>query len=378
MAAKKDRLLALDGLRLLCALAVSAYHLGLAWSIDGVHPTSSYLPPRVDSVLIYGFLGVEVFFMISGFVICMSGWGRTARAFLASRAGRLYPAFWACVLITTAVMTLFPLTDGIPLPHRLTVADIGINLTMLADPLTVPNVDTVYWTLWYELRFYLLFAVVIQFGLTRARILTLGAAWLAASVVVPTTVPLAQLVMPQYAPYFIAGMTLYLIRRHCPSPAPWMLLAAAWVVSLVRVRERVLSANPGFPVPIWPALIIITAAYATLLVIALGATDRWTWRRLAVGGAVSYPFYLLHPRIGFTMIRYAYDRTGLPVPLLMAATILTLLGAAWSVHRLVERPLGPPLRCLIATGTLRGPSTAPTPAPQLTLAGESPTGRATI
>jgi len=48
------------------------------------------------------------------------------------------------------------------------------------------------------------------------------------------------------------------------------------VISLVRVRERVLSANPGFPVPVGPGLLIITLGFAVLLVIALGHTDRWS------------------------------------------------------------------------------------------------------
>jgi peptidoglycan/LPS O-acetylase OafA/YrhL len=100
-----------------------------------------------------------------------------------------------------------------------------------------------------------------------------------------------------------------------------------------------------------------------LLVIALGHTDRWSWRWLAVAGAVSYPFYLLHPRIGYTMIRYAYDRTGLPVPLLVAGAILVLLVAAWLVHRLVERPLGPALRRLIATGPVPARDQLFTPLP---------------
>ncbi len=197
---------------------------------------------------------------------------------------------------------------------------------------------------------------MIQFGLTRGRVMALGAGWLAASLVVPPEVPLAQLVMPQFAPYFVAGMTLYLIRRHGTSLPLWLLLAASWAISLVRVRERVLFANPGFPVPVPPGLLIITLAYGALLMIALGATDRWRRRWLAVAGAVSYPFYLLHPRIGFTMIRYAYDRTGLPIPLLVVAAVLVLLMAAWLVHRLVERPLSPALRRLIATGTLPRPS----------------------
>jgi peptidoglycan/LPS O-acetylase OafA/YrhL len=355
MAAKTTRLLALDGLRLLCALAVAFYHLGAAWSVDGVRPTTAYLPQPVSSVLIYGFLGVEMFFMISGFVICMSGWDRSPREFLASRAARLYPAFWACVLITTAVMTVLPLTEGIPLPHGLTGTDIAVNLTMLANPLNVPSVDTVYWTLWYELRFYALFAILILIGLTRRRVVVTGAGWLVVSIAVPAGAPLAELVMPQFAPYFVAGVTIYLIRRHGTRLPLWALLAACWAVSLFRVRERVLLANPGFPVPVWPAWMIITLAFVVLVAIALGVTDRWNWRWLAVGGAVSYPLYLLHPRIGYTMIRYAHDHTGLPVPVLIVAAVLVLFVAAWLVHHLVERPAGPALRRWIATGSIRLP-----------------------
>src|SRR5690349_3546991 len=63
------RLLALDGLRLVCALAVAGYHFGDSWRLDGVRPPAHFLPGAAP-VLIYGFLGVEVFFLISGFVIC--------------------------------------------------------------------------------------------------------------------------------------------------------------------------------------------------------------------------------------------------------------------------------------------------------------------
>jgi peptidoglycan/LPS O-acetylase OafA/YrhL len=132
----------------------------------------------------------------------------------------------------------------------------------------------------------------------------------------------------------------------------WALLAAAWALSLFRVRERVLFANPGFPVPVWPAWLIITLAYIVLLAIALGVTDRWRWRWLAVAGAISYPLYLLHPRIGYTMIRYAYDRTGVPVPALIIAAVAILIVAAWLVHRLIERPAAPALRRWIATGSI--------------------------
>ncbi|MDR7276775.1 hypothetical protein [Catenuloplanes atrovinosus] len=189
--------------------------------------------------------------------------------------------------------------------------------------------------------------------------------WLTASVLVPPGVPLAELVMPQFAPCFVAGMTIHLIRRSGPSVPLWALLAGSWLVSLFRVRERVLFANPGFPVPVRPALLIITLAYGVLLAVALGATDRWNWRPLAVAGAVSYPFYLLHPRVGFTMMRYAHERVGLPAPVLLVAAVAALLALAWLVHRLVERPLTPALRRLIAAGprdaVVRRPPRQPAP-----------------
>ncbi len=71
------RLRALDGLRLLAALMVAAYHYGgrdgeiaEAW---GASPREIF--PTVSPYFSYGCLGVQIFFIISGFVICMSGWG---------------------------------------------------------------------------------------------------------------------------------------------------------------------------------------------------------------------------------------------------------------------------------------------------------------
>ena len=81
-----------------------------------------------------------------------------------------------------------------------------------------------------------------------------------------------------------------------------------------------------------------------MLIIALGYTDRVKMLWLATAGALSYPFYLLHPRTGYSVIRNVYEETNLPASILIGGTVLGLLAAAWLVHRFVERPLAPLIR----------------------------------
>ncbi|GIE58979.1 peptidoglycan/LPS O-acetylase OafA/YrhL [Actinoplanes octamycinicus] len=343
-ARRASRLSALDGLRLLCALAVAGYHFGCSWRLDGIHPPAHHLPDAAP-VLIYGFLGVETFFLISGFVILMSGWGRTVRGFAASRAARLYPAFWACVLVTSVVATLLPIDGGLPFARLPGPDDVLINLTMLAEPLNTPLVDTVYWTLWYELRFYLIVACLIGGGLTDRRVKLFATGWLLTAVVLPAFpgAALAQVVMPDFAPYFIAGMTMFLLRRDRRDPWLWGLLLACWLLGLHRVHGRVLDLDPGFAVPAWPAYATLTAVFLLLLAVALGATDRLRLPGLATAGALTYPFYLLHQRAGYSLIRTVSEATGWGAGTVIAGVVLALLGIAWAVHRFIERPLAPVL-----------------------------------
>lgn len=352
---RTPRLFALDGLRLLCALAVAGYHFGDSWRLDGVHPPAYFLPDAAP-VLIYGFLGVEVFFLISGFVILLSSWGRTVREFAASRAARLYPAFWAGVAITTAVAAALPISGGLPFARLPEGGDLLVNLSMLAEPLNTPLVDTVYWTLWTELRFYLIVACVLAAGLSDRRVKVLGTVWLAAAVGMPAFpgAALHEVVMPEFAPYFIAGMTMFLLRRDRRDAWSWLLLVACWLVSLQHVHVRVLDLKPGFEVAVWPVPVLLTVAYGGLLAIALGATDRIGWRWLGTAGALSYPFYLLHQRAGYSLIRTLHAATGLPAPLLIGGVVLVLLLVAWLVHRIVERPLAPLVRALVLGRRKRG------------------------
>ncbi|MDR6323871.1 acyltransferase family protein [Actinoplanes couchii] len=344
-AGRAPRLAALDGLRLIAALAVAVYHLSVSWRIDGHNPPSYFLP-NFSHLAIYGFLGVELFFLISGFVICMSSWQRGLGEFFVSRVGRLYPAYWVCILITAFVVGLFPVVGGVPVSGTPDLAEIAVNMTMLQEPLGVAMVDTVYWTLFIELRFYLLFAALVAFGLTYRRTVIFCAAWMAVAVIGPTVDSriVNVVAIPEYAPYFIAGIASFLIYKFGRSPLLFAIVGFAWLVSLKRVEDRVADVNPGFEVPTWPGIVIVTLSFAVVLVIALGWTDRIRWGWLTTAGALTYPFYLLHQRIGYSFVRYTHEHTGLPAWLLIAGAILLVLGLAWLVHRYAERSLGRWLR----------------------------------
>ena len=137
----------LDGLRFLAALSVVVFHFTARahedWgtSVDRAFPTLSQYAA-------YGTLGVEFFFIISGFVILMTAWDRSLADYTASRIGRLFPAYWAGVALSTLLLVvLWP--EGRP-------ADLGqalVNATMLHEAWGVHRLEGVYWTLWIELRF---------------------------------------------------------------------------------------------------------------------------------------------------------------------------------------------------------------------------------
>ncbi|WP_433296586.1 acyltransferase family protein [Actinoplanes sp. CA-030573] len=85
-----------------------------------------------------GWMGVECFFVISGFVICMSSWGRTLPEFFLSRVTRLMPLYVVAVVVSAAALTIWPLKSAGPAK-----ADVLYNLTMLTGFMSgVPNVDS--------------------------------------------------------------------------------------------------------------------------------------------------------------------------------------------------------------------------------------------
>ncbi len=239
----------LDGLRFLAVLLVVVYHYVAYGSEWGQPRTQAF--PGLYVPAAYGWLGVQLFFLISGFVICLSCWGRSLSDFFTSRVVRLFPAYWFAVLATTLVVGLVP-GGTRPRPWQ----DVLTNLTMLEYPLGAPYVDGVYWSLWVEARFYLIFAVVVWLGLSYRRVLAFCLLWSAAGVLAFSLpgVPLLQtLVMPEYCWFFIGGMAFHLMRRFGPDLLLWLLVGFTFLVGCRAVQPtyHFVVANASADLPDW-------------------------------------------------------------------------------------------------------------------------------
>ncbi|GAA1144907.1 acyltransferase [Kitasatospora gansuensis] len=347
------RLVVLDGLRILAALMVVFHHyVGYGGSADGAgnawsRPIAQVFP-LASKLGAYMWTGVSLFFLISGFVIGMSTWGRGLGDFFTSRIVRLYPAYWFGVLATTAVLAAWPLVA-----QPLDSYQVLVNLTMFQSALHVTNVDASYWTLWYELCFYLLFGLVVRQGLNYRRVVAFCMVWTVMGMVSVGVdwAPLTVVAMPWVSSFFVAGLAYYLMYRFRPTLLLWGIVGVSLVLSLNYAGSHQQLIDPalgGRHLPAWPAAVMIVLCYLVMAAVSLGWLSRIGWRWLTVAGSLTYPLYLLHEGIGWTAIRLLHDRV--PKWTLVGLVTLGMLVAAYLVHRIVERPLSRLLKRGIVTG----------------------------
>lgn len=340
------RLRSLDGMRLIAALMVALYHYtARSQTIHYWGTSPKELFPHLSAIGAYGPLGVDLFFLISGFVICMSSWGRSLGAFFRSRVARLYPAYWVAIALTAIACVLAP---SVSKPLRLD--QILVNGTMLQEPLGVPRVIGVDWTLWVEARFYILFALlVVWHGVTYRRVVLFSCLWIAASVGAgqADNALINQIVMPEYAPFFVGGLALYLVHRYGSDPLLWGIVAVSWALGQWYATRGLWNPTAGFVyIGRSPHVIlaIITIAYAAVGAAAIGWLRWANWRWLTIAGALTYPFYLLHEHIGWFTITLLSKSWDLPPAVTLLGTLFFILGLAYVIHRVVERPLGPRIK----------------------------------
>ena len=332
-ASQTSRVEALDLLRLAAVLAVVLYHFGF-WG-----PTSNGIPqaaiPALAPFAKYGFLGVPVFFIISGFVIAYSAEGRTATGFAIARFSRIYPTFVFCMTLTfLAIVFLGP-------PHfNATWAQWFANLIIAAPALGQTYMDTSYWSLVIEVMFYAWVAALIAVGLFPRRIDTIILIWLGITFANELTVDALwaeKLFLADDSGFFAAGLLIYEFYRGRRGAMLYCMLALSIGTAVFQALHKLVRLAPHTG-GVFDQWIVVAICLGSVAIIFLATQVRRVplpaGFTLAVGG-LTYPLYLLHMQFGYVLFEHQAPANAVPlvVTILVAMTLL-----AWAVWRYVERP----------------------------------------
>ena len=202
----------------------------------------------IANVTKYGYLGVDLFFLISGFVILVSSDGKSPRQFVISRIVRLYPTYWCCLTVTFLAILLF----GRRMFHC-RAGQYLANLTMLHSFAGIESMDGVYWSLAVEMKFYLLIFLLVALGQI-GRIKYYLGIWLALTIgLFDHHVPVVSgLLIAHIAGCFIAGATFYLIAKEGDSFYKTALLLGSFYAAQM---QAVLATSEEFAAPGKPMVI---------------------------------------------------------------------------------------------------------------------------
>lgn len=328
-ASPSSRVVELDALRGIAALAVVAFHYTTHYGRQYGHATP----------LGFGFApgnyGVNLFFLISGFVIFMTlERTRTAMDFVVSRFSRLFPAYWAALLVTAAVVY----TAGMP-DQRLPMRDLLLNLTMLQQILGAEHLDGSYWTLQVELFFYAQMLLWFVLGLLK-RIHLIILLWLALAIGYGETAVMhhmhfsylgSELLILRHIPFFALGILFYRLHTRPQENR----------LNYAMIGLCVLAIGVAYPlVYLWVAL----GCCGIFLSFVNGMLGWMRGASFVFFGSISYSLYLLHQALGFTLI-HALERRGVPSLVACLTTLAIAIALASALTFAVERPAMRKIRC---------------------------------
>jgi peptidoglycan/LPS O-acetylase OafA/YrhL len=347
----------LDVLRGAAALCVVLSHYSSHCArYFGAGPFGVHLPT------IYGFHAVQLFFMISGFVIYFTlERSATWKDFAFSRVTRLYPAYWTSV-------TLMVLLERVVFGRPVWIGGYVTNMTMFQEFLGFSNLDNVFWSLTIEVAFYVIMGVLLSVGLS-ARIELVGAIWLVLAclwsavdqylgIALPAALP--RVLILRYAPFFVAGIAFYLVSRRGPTPVRLGLIAAA--LASAAFIDGLWDADT--PAIAWSDLLYrlgVAVVLFGLFALAVGGRLRFAVSPVTLWfGTISYCLYLSHRNLGYSTLFRLHDR-GVAISTSFLIALADALILAVVLTYAVERPAMRALRRryrLPASATLTTPRAA--------------------
>lgn len=281
----------------------------------------------------YGYLGVHLFFIISGFVILLTANSvKTSADFVIARISRLYPTYWACVILSSVVL----LMAG----QAISVKQFALNLSMFQMFLGEKNIDGAYWSLAEELVFYGIIFGALILGLVR-HIWFWGGFMLltaAAGLFLNPEIGLQKHVQDvvKYFALFVAGAFFYQVYI-----APK--LKAPHVIGLLLCFAITIQYQFGTHLSYYShthEVGIIGACFGIFMLLVAGKLEflrKYKW--VLFIGEISYPFYLLHQEIGLAFRRLFPTQDMWVHVLVVIAVFLGITAIATLINKYIEKSI---------------------------------------
>jgi peptidoglycan/LPS O-acetylase OafA/YrhL len=313
----------LDSLRGIAALSVVMFHF--TWGYDNALKNLD----NNKFYFTYGYLGVHLFFLISGFVILMT-LSKTKKTtdFAISRFSRLYPAYWAGIVMTVLITSLI----SSPFQQQYTIGQVLINFTMLQSLVKVKDVDSAYWTLSIELIFYcIMWIVFLVKGLRHIQWICFF--WLILCLAfslfpIPFSNYVRFILILKHAPLFIAGMLFYQLKKRESSFFSHLLILLSLFTEYTLLFE--LDQKPI-------VYVLVTFFYGLFYLFVFEKIKFLSNKILYFLGTISYSLYLIHQEIGMSII-YLLKKTIDKEWFYLPATISFVLLLASLLNIIIEKP----------------------------------------
>lgn len=376
----------LDLLRFGAALGVAVFHLMFwSWGYSSInaplgfehHVAANVQFPSAAPFTWFAWVGVEIFFVISGFVIANSASKSSAKEFLFGRALRLYPAVWVCSTLTFLVLLVFASGSAsefiVPYIRAMLLIPKGISGEWL---------DCILWTLAAEMAFYgLVFCTLLTKKITLRHLawgLTIYSAVFNAFsmlvlsgafesnmlywVVLMFRVPGAAWLL-NHGCFFALGIWLFTSANRKLTALEQVAVAVACLSGCAEISffssyllkiPAISGQSALVPIAVWAAAVFFIAVAANRSRRSTDTASPEAPAFLRTLGLITYPFYLTHNVIGSAIIRVLID-AGLDATLAVWASLGMLVLICWFICEKIEPAIRRLLRKLFSNAATLGP-----------------------
>jgi len=286
--------------------------------------------------------GVDLFFIISGFVIYLSISKATDwKLFLVNRFSRIYPAYWVSLSITAFAIVLST--------KKHILGAYLVNLSMFQHFLKVRDLDYAYWTLAVELNFYLLVFILlvvkkrdlIQPILSFIMVLGVSLIFLEHALTAitgthPSFVNDIFYYFPLlgYSGFFLIGVILFnSYQERKIDLQAWVLLSICVIAQAIMHYQSHLG-----PHQTWQNHTLeITAYLLVFTAVTSGKIKILNHQVFLFFGKISYPLYLVHQIVGLKLIGVLVGQ-GINFWLALNFSLVCMIGLAYLINKFIEQP----------------------------------------